>query len=77
MVAINDAFEDNRTITDLLVYGDEKLLWKSKSIRNKGETDECRIDVTGVKVLLIRTKQIGSLRDVHTLWAEPCLYSAK
>jgi hypothetical protein len=76
-VAINESFESDHTKTMLLVFGDNKLLWKSKYIHNKGETDECRIDVTGVKVLLIRTEQVGQLRDVHALWTEACLYSSE
>jgi hypothetical protein len=76
-VAVHESFPDNRTISTFEVYGDDQLLWRSRNIRNNGDTDECRIGVTGVKVLRIRTHGSGLLRDVHTLWVEPCLYSAK
>jgi hypothetical protein len=76
-VAVNDSFDDNKTHTLLLVIGDGKLLWKSKALRTKGETDECRVDVTGVQVFQLRAEGGGFPRDVHTLWAEPCLYSGK
>jgi hypothetical protein len=77
MVAINESFEDGGPLLYFTVSGDDKLLWKSKTIRNKGETDECRIDVTGVKVLFIRTQEGGKMRDLHALWVEPCIYSGK
>jgi hypothetical protein len=76
-VAINDSFEDSKTITTFRVYGDNKLLWESKPIRQKGETDDCRIDVTGVKVLQIRNDGAALLREVHGLLVDPSLYSAK
>jgi hypothetical protein len=72
------AFADNNDgkvtgPTHFEVYGDGKLLWKSKVITTRGQTDNCLIDVTGVDVLELRTGHKGSHWGAHAVWLDPIL----
>jgi S1-C subfamily serine protease len=55
------------------VYGNGKLLWKSKAITTYKQTEECVVDVTGVEVLELRTSLNGSGFGAHAVWLDPIL----
>jgi hypothetical protein len=59
--------------THFEVYGDGKLLWKSKAITTHRQTDDCLIDVTGVDVLELRVGHKGSRYGAHAVWLDPIL----
>jgi hypothetical protein len=73
-VAFNDSNEGQVTgPTRFEVYGDGKLLWKSKAITTYKQTDDCLVDVTGVDVLELRVGHTGSGYGAHSVWLDPIL----
>jgi serine/threonine protein kinase len=59
-----------------LVIGDDKLLWKSKPVRTKGEFQPFQIPVDGVKVLELRvdaTSTERAAKNAHAVWIDPCV----
>lgn len=55
------------------VYGDGKLLWKSKAITSRNQFDECLVDVTGVESLELRVSLSGLGFGAHAVWLDPIL----
>ena len=53
------------------VLGDDKVLWESKPIDMARKAQECKVDVTGVKVLELRVNCPGSYVNAHAVWLEP------
>jgi S1-C subfamily serine protease len=72
-VSLNDFNEVAKTVPiSFEVYGDGKLLWKSKAITTPGQTDDGQCDVTGVDELELRVR--SSQRHApgaHTVWLDP------
>lgn len=55
------------------VYGDDKLLWKSKAITTRYQLDECVVDVTGVDKLELRVGHTDRNYGGHGVWIDPIL----
>jgi S1-C subfamily serine protease len=76
-VAFNDQdkFKDGIVTgpTTFEVYGDGKLLWKSKAINNHRQLDECSVDVSGVDVLELRVGNTASNWGASSVWLDPIL----
>jgi hypothetical protein len=73
-VAYDDSNEGKVTgPTHFEVYGDGKLLWKSKEITTHKQMDECVINVIGVEVLELRVGVTGSGWGAHAIWLDPIL----
>jgi hypothetical protein len=57
------------------VYGDDKLLWKSRPAHQPGHYEECRISVKGVNILEIRVNPPPGLilppDGAHAVWLDP------
>src|SRR5262249_62099473 len=72
------AFDDGNdgrvsTPTHFEVYGDGKLLWKSKAFTTRHQVEECFVDVSGVDVLELRVASTGSPWAAHSVWLDPVL----
>jgi hypothetical protein len=53
------------------VLGDDKVLWESKPVDVACKAQECKVDVTGVKVLELRVNCPGKYVNAHAVWLEP------
>jgi hypothetical protein len=76
-VAIDDSGRADRAgpIT-FEVLGDGKVLWRSRAIFVRGETDECAVDVRDVDALELRVSVAGTNFRAHAVWLEPHLLTA-
>jgi hypothetical protein len=75
-VAFNDTNEGEVSLgTHFEVYGDGKLLWKSKAITAWRQLDDCVIDVTGVEELELRVAALPGrpAYGAHAVWLDPIL----
>ena len=54
------------------IVGDGRQLWQSPEIR-EGKAHEFRVDVRGVRRLVLRVKGVGGIRAAHGAWLEPVL----
>jgi hypothetical protein len=64
---------DSASPMTFAVFGDGKLLWASKPIQKRGESDECIGDVTGVRRLELRARCEGSNAHAWGAWIDPYL----
>jgi hypothetical protein len=53
------------------VYGDGRLLWKSREVRDQEDAQACTVPVEGVEVLTIEVTCPGDPRNAHAVWIEP------
>jgi hypothetical protein len=53
------------------VLGDNKVLWTSKPIQNRGDIQECKVDVSTVSILELRVTVSGSYWNAHAVWLDP------
>lgn len=74
--AINDTGKSASPLT-FTVLGDARTLWTSKPLRQAGQIDECKIDVSGVKRLELRVDCPGANTRSHAVWLDPRLLKAK
>ena len=59
------------------VVGDGKVLWSSKLIQAKGDTQDCRVPVEGIDVLELRVVCPGPHSYAHAVWLDPYVLSNK
>jgi hypothetical protein len=52
------------------VFGDDRLLWTSPDLRNPSDFHICDVDVTGVKVLELRTTARTLHIGLHMVWLD-------
>jgi hypothetical protein len=74
-VAVND-LEDAKqngpeTPLQFLVLGDGQYLWSSEKVQLAGVTQECRINVAGVKLLKLQVQCPGVMNCARAVWLEP------
>lgn len=55
------------------VFGDKKLLWRSKPLTKAGESEQCDVSVKKVRVLELQVECPGSNDNAHAAWVDPCL----
>jgi hypothetical protein len=53
------------------VLGDNKVLWTSKPIQQRGDVQECKVDVSGVSILELRVTVTGTEWNAHAVWLDP------
>jgi hypothetical protein len=53
------------------VLGDNKVLWTSKPIQQRGDVQECKVDVSGVSILEVSVKVTGTEWNAHAIWLDP------
>jgi hypothetical protein len=53
------------------VYGDGRLLWKSRPVSSQADAERCTVSVAGVDVPTIEVDCPGPPRDAHAVWLEP------
>jgi hypothetical protein len=53
------------------VWGDGKLLWRSKPVNEAGIVQECNVSVAGVEVLDLRMQCPGDCTNASGVWVEP------
>jgi regulation of enolase protein 1 (concanavalin A-like superfamily) len=70
-VAINDSAEKNTSLLRFRVLGDGKLLWESNPLDTKGRTQDCTVDVSGVKILELHVFCPGPENWAHAVWLDP------
>jgi hypothetical protein len=70
-VSLNDG--PNRSFHPLTfsVYGDGKLLWRSRQVLSRDDTQNCNVSVKNVDVLKIEVECAGDPRGAHAVWIEP------
>jgi len=70
--AINDT---GGSETGLLfkVVGDGKVLWESRPLKNKNETQDCTVPIAGVERLELQVECKGGHGGAHSVWLEPHL----
>ena len=72
-VAIADNTARIRTPVVFQVYGDNRLLWKSKAIKDHSDIDLCRVSVKRVQTLELRTQSPKSHFGLHAAWLDPAV----
>ncbi|MBX7105663.1 MAG: protein kinase [Gemmataceae bacterium] len=72
-VALNDGPTDCATPLVFAVYGDGRLLWRSRPIQNRPDRDRCDVNVNGVAILTLELQCPGPARGAHAAWIEPHL----
>jgi serine/threonine protein kinase len=72
-VTYNDGPSGSFAPCTFAVYGDGKLLWKSRPISSQAHGQKCALDVTGVNKLTIAVTCAGEPKGAHAVWVEPCL----
>jgi serine/threonine protein kinase len=70
--AINDSGKSATPLT-FAVWGDGKTLWKSRPLQQPGETDDCNVDVSGLRRLDLEVDCPGPSSYAHAVWVEPRL----
>jgi serine/threonine protein kinase len=74
-VSMNDIpFEkDARSETPVTfsVFGDGRLLWKSRPVSSQEDADQCKVSVAGVDLLTIEVNCPGFPGGAHAVWIEP------
>jgi hypothetical protein len=78
LVGVDDSASDRKHGVTFLVYGDGKLLAKSKALKLGQPAQALNADVSGVKVIeLVARSAGGSNEQLPVSWAEAALLSAK
>jgi HEAT repeat protein len=70
VAAINDS---GAPVTPLrfTVLGDNRILWQSEPLQQKGQSQKCRVDVTGVRLLELQVHCPGDWTAAHAVWLDP------
>ena len=78
-VAINDSAGGQGSECPLTfqVLCDDKLLWKSRPMQAKQETESFKLEVEGVHVLELRVNSEQHHGNAHAVWLNPCLLTYK
>jgi serine/threonine protein kinase len=70
-ITLNDGPKLSETPIVFTVYGDDKLLWRSKPVRTQEDTQICQFSVKDVESLTIETQCLGDSRGAHAVWIDP------
>lgn len=68
-----DAWEPTKSPVTFHVVGDGRLLWSSKPLQHKGEHEEFRLGVGGLKELVLCVRCQGEAGNAWAVWLEPHL----
>jgi serine/threonine protein kinase len=72
-VSLNDGVPQSEQPFAFAVFGDDKLLWKSKLLTTQADAQTCDVSVAGVERLRIEVKGEGPSMGAHAAWIEPVL----
>jgi hypothetical protein len=75
-VAIDDSAAIQQTPVTFKVFGDNrpKPLWESKPpLRGAGQSQECDIEIKGIRILTLIVECPGPLANAHAVWCDPRL----
>jgi len=70
-VSLNDGPERANTPVTFSVYGDGKLLWKSKPVTTQKDGQAVDISVQNVNVIKLQVICAGDPRGAHAVWIDP------
>lgn len=69
----HDSEEDSASPMRFAIFGDGRLLWVSDKLQQRGDTDDCVCDVTGVRRLELRVRCTGGNGYAWGIWIDPYL----
>jgi hypothetical protein len=72
-VSQNDGPPESESPFTFAVYGDGRLLWKSRPLSRQADQQTCMVSVRGVANLKIEVQSHGEPRGAHAVWIEPFL----
>jgi len=73
-VAISDsAHEPSQSPLTFRIVGDSRTLWRSRAIKNKGQSERCEIKVSGIKELRLVVDCPGANAWAFAVWIDPLL----
>jgi serine/threonine-protein kinase len=70
-VAINDSADQSESTLTFIVWGDGKELWRSRGIKNRGDTIAVSVPVKGVERLDLEVHCPGGNNKAHAVWVDP------
>lgn len=70
-VSVNDSAPHSSIPLTFVVYGDGKVLWKSRPVQSQDDTQTCTVDVKNVDVLKLEVASEGDVRGAHGAWIDP------
>ena len=76
-VTLNDGPPRSETPITFSVYGDDKLLWKSKPVSTQADRQSCSVSIKDVEKLTIRVDCPGEPHGAHAVWVDPMVSAAK
>ena len=70
--AVNDTVLEPTPRIRFVVFGDDKLLWRSSALSTRAATEAFKIDVSQVDILELRTyTENGSVNQAHAVCLDP------
>lgn len=72
-VALNDTAKRSNRPLLFRIYGDDRLLWQSKSVQVPNRPEAFAVPLTGVGVLRLEVEARGDSGYAHGVWIEPLL----
>ncbi len=70
--AIHDrARREPASAIEFKVFGDDALLWSSRPLKQHGESEDCRVDIQGVRKLKLEIDCTGNNKFALAAWVEP------
>jgi hypothetical protein len=75
VAAINDSGAPVRPLR-FTVLGDNRVLWQSEPLQQKGQSQRCNVDVTGVRLLELQVHCPGNFSSAHAVWLDPSVSPA-
>jgi hypothetical protein len=72
VAAINDTGGPSNPLL-FKVIGDNRVLWQSRPLQNGGQSQECRVDIAGVRLLELQVSCPGNWSNAHAVWLDPCI----
>jgi eukaryotic-like serine/threonine-protein kinase len=70
-VSLNDGPMRSETALSFRVYGDGRLLWKSREVWSQNDAQTCNVSIKNVDVLTIEIGCAGDPHGAHAAWIEP------
>jgi HEAT repeat protein len=75
VAAINDSATPPTPLR-FTVLGDNRVLWQSEPLQQKGQSQKCQVDITGVRLLELQVHCPGDHSGAHAVWLDPCVSHA-
>ncbi|KAL8014587.1 putative HECT domain, B30.2/SPRY domain, Zinc finger, RanBP2-type, glycosyl transferase, family 48 [Plasmopara halstedii] len=75
--AQNEVLQTNGVSLVFKIFGDEKLLWQSKTTSETFHIEPFEVNVQDVRMLELKVSCLGSNHCAHAVWVDPYLLSVK